>query len=75
MERKNIAAFTESTPDLAYVSIIRDPEGRYTITARERGHDGNKMVTMEIPEADLQRLGEEITDRIGDVAIDAVTEV
>ncbi len=51
MERKYIAAFTEETKENfpAFVSINRESDGRYVITARERGHGGNKMVTLEIP--------------------------
>ncbi len=51
MERKYIAAFTEETKESfpAFVSINRESDGRYVITARERGHGGNKMVALEIP--------------------------
>lgn len=63
MEHKNIAAFTEATsePYPAYLSINRNADGSViTITARERGHGGEKQVTLEIPEAELLQLGIEI---------------
>ena len=59
----NIAAFTEATvePYPAYLSINRNADGSIiTITARERGHNGEKQVMLEIPEADLLQLGVEI---------------
>lgn len=51
MERKNIAAFTEATNESypGFVSINREPDGRYVLTVRERGHGGEKMVTLELP--------------------------
>lgn len=60
MERKNIAAFTESTAEAypGYVSINRESDGHtYTITVRERGHGGKKSATLEIQDADLLSLG------------------
>ena len=60
VETKNIAAFTEATnePYPAYLSINRNADGSViTVTARERGHNGEKQVTLEIPEADLLQLG------------------
>ena len=63
MERKNIAAFTEATaePYPAYLSINRNADGSIiTITARERGQNGEKQVTLEIPESELLQLGVEI---------------
>ena len=63
MSQKNIAAFTETTgePYPAYVSINRNDDGSViTITARERGHNGEKQVTLEIPEDELLQLGIEI---------------
>ena len=59
MERKNIAAFTEVIGESfpAFVSINRNEDGsRITLTARERGHNGEKQVTLEIPHDDLHQL-------------------
>lgn len=53
MDRQHISAYTEpgvSYP--AFVALNREPDGRLTVTARERGHDGNKVVQLDItPEA------------------------
>ena len=54
---------TEATsePYPAYLSINRNADGSViTITARERGHNGEKQVTLEIPEEELLQLGVEI---------------
>lgn len=64
--RKNIAAFTEtnytgSYP--AYISINREENNTISIIARERGHDGNKSVRMEISEEELLALAEAILSR------------
>lgn len=65
MERENIAAYTESGASFpAFISINRESDGRFTITARERGHNGEKLVTLEIPEAELGQFAEEIIDRL-----------
>jgi hypothetical protein len=48
---KNIAAFTEldNVPYPGYVSINEQDDGRITLTARERGNGGQKVVVIEIP--------------------------
>lgn len=62
MGRKNIAAFTEAAESYpAFVSINRDSDGgNITLTARERGHNGNKVVTLEITQDELHKLAVDI---------------
>ena len=67
MERKNIAAFTEATAESypAYVSINREADGTIKLTARERGHGGEKQVTLEIPQRALYDLAVDTLESIG----------
>ena len=53
MERKHISAYTEvGTSYPAFISLNREADGRLTLTARERGHAGEKVVNVDItPEA------------------------
>lgn len=58
---RNIAAYTEagdfSYP--AYLSINERTDGVIAVTARERGHQGNKTVTFEMSKQDLERFFED----------------
>ena len=76
MERMCIAAFTETTGESfpAFVSIYRESDGTFSLTARERGNAGEKMVKLEIPASKLGGLAEEIIDRLGDIAIAEASE-
>ena len=67
MERKHIASFTEQTKENfpAYVSINRENDGSYVITARERGHGGNKTVTITIPASALYVFASNIITEMG----------
>jgi hypothetical protein len=66
VERRNIAAFTETNADAtnisypAYLSINREGNGTITVTVRERGNGGLKSVTITIPEFDLHRIAGDI---------------
>lgn len=65
-DRKNIAAFTEGANHYpGYVSINRESDGRYTITVRERGHDGTKVATVHIPPEALQVLAADTLTNLG----------
>ena len=58
MNRKSITAYTEETTSYpAFVSINMEPDGMYSITVRERGHNGEKQATLQLHDADLLKLG------------------
>lgn len=58
-DRKNLFAYTElpSEPNVfvGYLSLNREPDGRVTLTVRERG-DGNKHATIELPAEQVAKM-------------------
>ena len=59
--RRNVAAFTERNAEIypAYISV-QEENGRYVLTARERGCGGAKIVVIEMGAEDLECLAFEI---------------
>jgi hypothetical protein len=56
--RTNLYAHTEAHhPYPAFVSVNREEDGRVTMTVRERGHNGEKMATIELTEERLDEMG------------------
>jgi len=65
MADKTIFAHTPSTyPFPPFVNIRRDAEGRHWITVREQGHDGMKVVNMELAPETLEVMAASIMDHL-----------
>lgn len=55
--RTNLYAHTEAHhPYPAFVSVNREEDGRVTMTVRERGHNGEKMATIELTDEKLDEM-------------------
>ena len=56
-----IAAFTEAAASYpAYLSVNREGHNSNVLTARERGHNGNRMVSVHINDAELEAFAKAI---------------
>lgn len=74
--RTNLYAYTEPQGSFpAYVSVNREEDGRVTMTVRERGHNGERMATIELSDElldamslafiDVRNVPDEWADRAG----------
>lgn len=74
--RTNLYAHTEAhQPYPAFVSVNREDDGRVLMTVRERGHNGEKMATIELSDElldamslafiDVRNVPDEWADRAG----------
>ena len=74
--RTNLYAHTEAHhPYPAFVSVNREGDGRVLMTVRERGHNGEKMATIELSDEvldamslafiDVRNCPDELADRAG----------
>lgn len=74
--RTNLYAHTEAHhPYPAYVSVNREEDGRVLMTVRERGHNGERMATIELSDElldamslafiDVRNVPDEWADRAG----------
>ena len=74
--RTNLYAHTEAHhPSPAFVSVNREEDGRVLMTVRERGHNGEKMATIELSDElldamslafiDVRNVPDEWADRAG----------
>ena len=74
--RTNIYAYTEAhNPYPAFVSVNREDDGRVTMTVRERGHNGEKMATIDLADdlldsmavafVDISNVTDEEADKAG----------
>lgn len=62
--RTNLYAYTETHGQQfpAYVSVNREDDGRVTMTVRERGHEGGKTATIELPAEALDAMSVSLLD-------------
>lgn len=61
--RTNLYAHTEAHhPYPAYVSVNREEDGRVLMTVRERGHNGEKMATIELSDETLDGMALALMD-------------
>lgn len=62
MSRRNIAAYTETSPQSypGYASLNQEVDGRIVLTVREQGHNGTKDASVEIPPEELKAFAKQI---------------